>query len=52
MPGINCKVRIRKKEIRVHCLSCHTVKTFKTKRNFKLWPEQPEAIIEVLNYAS
>lgn len=52
LPGITCKVRIKKKKIIWTCLTCNTCKMFDSKiHDFVPWTLQDESIVEVLDYS-
>ncbi|XP_064478937.1 ribonuclease P protein subunit p21-like [Ornithodoros turicata] len=45
-PGVTCTVRLRGKRSKhqvIRCLTCGTIKRFKTKKGYSLWYDQPEA---------
>ncbi|XP_072760717.1 uncharacterized protein Rpp21 [Anoplolepis gracilipes] len=53
IPGETARVRLTSKPIkRVKwtCLTCMNTKRFPTRKGYKLWLDQPEAIIETLDY--
>ncbi|XP_030760139.1 ribonuclease P protein subunit rpr2-like [Sitophilus oryzae] len=51
LPGITCKVRIKKKKLLHHCLLCSTTKVFPCKnKDYKLWVENP-SVVECLDYS-
>lgn len=33
------------------CLTCMNVKKFPMKKGYKLWLDQPEAVVEILDYS-
>lgn len=49
-PGMTCKVRVKRKFLNVTCLVCATQKRFKLDKNYELWCEKPEAVVETLDY--
>lgn len=34
------------------CLTCLSVRTYSTKKGYKLWAEQPNSIVQIFNYGS
>lgn len=53
IPGETARVRLTSKPIkRVKwtCLTCKNIKRFPMTKGYKLWLDQPEAIIEILDY--
>lgn len=53
IPGETARVRLTSrpvKGVKWTCLTCRNTKRFPTKRGYKLWLEQPEAVVEVLDY--
>lgn len=55
IPGKTAKVRVRRKpthHVRWTCEKCHTFRIFNTKSTYTLWSEQPEALVETLEYGS
>ncbi|CAH2223072.1 ribonuclease P subunit p21 [Pelobates cultripes] len=50
LPGVTCTVRQKKhrgqRQTVVRCLSCGLIKRFLSNPNYKLWCEQPEALLE------
>lgn len=54
IPGKTAKVRLmgkREKVIKTVCCTCKKAKRIPTKRNYKLWSEQPEALVETFRYS-
>ncbi|XP_020279796.1 ribonuclease P protein subunit p21 isoform X2 [Pseudomyrmex gracilis] len=51
IPGETVRVRLKSKTVRLTCLTCMNVRKFPTKRGHKLWIDQPEAIVQILDYA-
>lgn len=55
IPGETAKVRLVSKPVKAvkyTCLTCLSVKRYPMKKGYKLWSEQPESVIQNLNYAS
>lgn len=53
IPGETAKVRLYSKPVkgvRWTCLICLNSKKYPTRKGYKLWIDQPEAIVEVLHY--
>lgn len=53
IPGETARVRLSSKKVkgvRWTCLVCLNSKKYPTKKGYKLWIDQPEAIVEVLHY--
>jgi len=53
IPGETARVRLTSKpvkRIKWTCLTCKNTKRFPTTKGYKLWLDQPEAIIETLDY--
>lgn len=54
IPGETARVRLTSKpikRIKWTCLTCMHTKRFPTRKGYKLWLDQSEAIVETLNYA-
>lgn len=52
VPGMSSKVRVVKKnsgQVQHLCLNCQTLKRFNLKRNYKIWSEKEESVVEVFN---
>lgn len=47
-PGFTVRIRIRSGNMIHTCLRCGTVKRFPTKREYKLWSENTDACLEVI----
>lgn len=55
IPGETARVRLISKPIKGvkwTCLTCTNTKRFPTKKEYKLWIEQPEAVVETLHYTT
>jgi len=55
IPGETARVRLMSKPIkgiRWTCLTCMNTRRFPTKEGYKLWLDQPEAVVEILDYTS
>ncbi|XP_012234166.1 uncharacterized protein Rpp21 [Linepithema humile] len=55
IPGETARVRLTSKPIKGvkwTCLTCKNTKRFPTKKEYKLWVDQPEAVVETLDYTS
>ncbi|EZA61428.1 hypothetical protein DMN91_003689 [Ooceraea biroi] len=53
IPGETARVRLTSKPVKCvkwTCLTCTNAKRFPTKKGYKLWLDQPEAVIEMLDY--
>ncbi|XP_032665414.1 ribonuclease P protein subunit rpr2 isoform X1 [Odontomachus brunneus] len=53
IPGETARVRLTSKPvkgIKWTCLTCMNIKRFPTKKGHKLWLDDPQAIIEILDY--
>lgn len=50
LPGMNTKVRIKKKHIIWICCVCNTRKVYKATPDYTPWTLKPEAIVDVLDY--
>lgn len=50
IPGVSCKVRVKKRKIIWTCLTCKKQKYFSTNDKV-LWAHQNESIAETFNYA-
>lgn len=49
VPGKNARVRLKKKptsRLIVTCLSCSTLKRFGVRKDYKIWVEKDEAVVE------
>ncbi|ENN71790.1 ribonuclease P protein subunit rpr2 [Dendroctonus ponderosae] len=53
LPGITCKVRIKKKRIIKHCLKCNHMKIFDTRnQDYVTWNQRSESLVELLDYSA
>lgn len=50
LPGVNCKVRIKKKIVKWSCCTCQNLKVFPSRNENPVWSQNEESIVEVLNY--
>ncbi|XP_044747290.1 ribonuclease P protein subunit rpr2-like isoform X2 [Coccinella septempunctata] len=50
LPGINCKVRIKKKNLKWSCNTCQNTKLFPTMNYEPVWSQKDESIVEILDY--
>ncbi|CAG9766049.1 unnamed protein product [Ceutorhynchus assimilis] len=52
IPGVTCKIRIKKKKVLKHCMKCSRVKVFDTRnKNYVPWSHREESLVELLDYA-
>lgn len=51
VPGVNCRVRVKKKQVKWVCSVCKKVKAFKVQNpKYAPWTSTEEAIVETLDY--
>lgn len=53
IPGETARVRLISKptkRVKWTCLTCMNTKRFPVKEGYELWPDQPKAVIETLDY--
>lgn len=53
IPGETARIRLISKPVKGvkwTCLTCKNTKRFSTKKRYKLWLDQPQATIEILDY--
>ncbi|KAE8742314.1 hypothetical protein FOCC_FOCC012114 [Frankliniella occidentalis] len=51
-PGFSAKVRLRSENLIWTCLLCGTIKRYPTKRGYKLWIEQKEACLDMIEISN
>lgn len=52
LPGVTCKVRIKKKRLIQHCLKCKAAKIFNiADKDYLIWCQRAESLVEVLDYS-
>lgn len=51
IPGVNTKVRIKKKHVIWRCCVCNTKKVYKATPDYAPWTLRQEAVVDVLDYS-
>ncbi|KAK9873589.1 hypothetical protein WA026_023146 [Henosepilachna vigintioctopunctata] len=50
LPGISCRVRVKKKMVKWVCLTCEKSKIFDSQGNETVWSQRSESIVEIIDY--